>query len=671
MPKSCLKPIMSRSKIWKYYDKLDRNSAQCQLCEKVIKTCGNTSNLMKHMKTHPKVDLFDDKTVVVRGIYKRREQDDLKRTVMPFKEESTDFHSELLFKPAKDSGGFIELQPHGPGKNNSEDHIAVQSVGYAWVSPDAAISGTETVSADDIIEFEPKNEQEDLAKSSFQQIQDLPLQGDDLEMPVLSRRSFYQEMAFFVCRDRHPLQIIQGEGFQHLLKVLCPTYKPPSVAELERFICRETQLQRSKLRQQLATVSTLSLNCSMHTRAEGQSWLELVAHFHDGRHLISRTLSVQTLPESLTSGHLVDCMERVCQRFDINKSKITCVTTRSNRLLENAVTTFLSAKHHVPCFADQLNLLLEAVLQRPEIHGLCEKIRTYVEADRQSEEPSSQIKLQLDTMQRPLSTYDMLDQYLKHSSVHVEEPPPLSPEQMDLGQQLLDVLRPMTSSMRELSRTPYPAASKALPMAHTLINELKQEKSSEHKVAQEVRLFMGKQLEEHFEGMERNLNLAMSSLLDPRFRNIPFQRGALVAKYITQLYDMMQAHVDSGQAVVSVDHGNFDIWAAFKTFSHEKQQLINGNNVADADDEISTYFCAGLSTLQADPFQLWQELAPAHPFLYSVAQKYLHIPATALSPSRLFTADGAVVTEQYARLLENNMENVLFMADVPTDEWQI
>jgi len=46
---------MSRSKIWKYYDKLDRNSALCQLCEKIIKTSGNTSNLMKHMKTHPQV----------------------------------------------------------------------------------------------------------------------------------------------------------------------------------------------------------------------------------------------------------------------------------------------------------------------------------------------------------------------------------------------------------------------------------------------------------------------------------------------------------------------------------------------------------------------------------------------------------------------------------------
>ncbi|XP_062143122.1 uncharacterized protein LOC133850890 [Drosophila sulfurigaster albostrigata] len=58
---------MARSKIWKYYDKLDLQTAQCLLCEKIIKTSGNTSNLMKHMKTHPTIDVNDHQSIVVRG----------------------------------------------------------------------------------------------------------------------------------------------------------------------------------------------------------------------------------------------------------------------------------------------------------------------------------------------------------------------------------------------------------------------------------------------------------------------------------------------------------------------------------------------------------------------------------------------------------------------------
>ncbi|EDV58642.2 zinc finger BED domain-containing protein 1 [Drosophila erecta] len=668
-------PTMSRSKIWRFYDKLDRNSAQCQLCEKVIKTCGNTSNLMKHMKTHPQIDLFDDDTVVERGIYKRREQEDRLRfrKVLPIKEESSDFHSELLFKAAKDAGCTIELDDQGMVKAAAEDHISIQSVGYAWVTPETTESRTETVAGEDIIEFEPKEEL-DQPENPLHQIQDVPFASLDyfkMEEPLPSRSSFHQDVAFFVCRDRQPLQIVQGEGFQHLVKVLCPTYKPPSAAELEAIIRRESERRISRLRQQLAAISSLSLSCSVHTKAEGQSWIELVVHFHEVHQQISRTLSVMRLPDLFTSNEIVDRMEQVCQRFDIPKYKICCVTTRSSQLLEDAVTSFLGAHHHVPCFANQLNSLLEAVVQRSEIRDVRDKVRSYIQSST-VEGHSLQINPQLDSILRPISTYDMLDLYLKHTLD--QESLTFSQAEVDLCQQLVAVLRPLTSSMRELSRTPYPAASTALPITQTLINELKQERSAEHKVAREIRLFMVQQLEENCESMERNLHLAMASLLDPRFRNIPFQSGALVAQYMTDLYDMMQSHLDSGEPAAvkdAEDSDHYDIWAAFKSFSHGKQRLVNGSNVPGADDEIGRYFCAGISTLRADPFELWEELAEAHPFLHAVAKRYLHIPATAEPADRLFTHGGAGVTAQYAGLIESNMENVLFMADVPTKEWQL
>jgi len=216
----------------------------------------------------------------------------------------------------------------------------------------------------------------------------------------------------------------------------------------------------------------------MHTKNEGPSWLELVVHFYEGRQRISRTLSAQSLSDTLTPSQVVDRMERVCQRYDITKSKISCVTTRNSRLLEEAVNSFLGAPRHLPCLADQLNSILKAVVQRPEISGMCEKVRSYVETTLENGVHCSQSKLQLDAIQRPLTTYDMLDLYLKHSSAHLEDQLPLSPAEVDLCQQLLDLLRPLTSSMRELSRTQYPAASTALPIAHTLINELKQEKKN-------------------------------------------------------------------------------------------------------------------------------------------------------------------------------------------------
>jgi len=38
------------SKIWRYFDKVDKLSSKCKLCGKICPTAGNTSNLFSHLK---------------------------------------------------------------------------------------------------------------------------------------------------------------------------------------------------------------------------------------------------------------------------------------------------------------------------------------------------------------------------------------------------------------------------------------------------------------------------------------------------------------------------------------------------------------------------------------------------------------------------------------------
>lgn len=39
-----------RSNIWKHFQKVTPNTAKCNLCAKVLKTSGNTTNLKTHLK---------------------------------------------------------------------------------------------------------------------------------------------------------------------------------------------------------------------------------------------------------------------------------------------------------------------------------------------------------------------------------------------------------------------------------------------------------------------------------------------------------------------------------------------------------------------------------------------------------------------------------------------
>lgn len=41
-----------KSIIWTHYTKVNETIAKCKHCFKSVKYCGNTSNLVKHSKTH-------------------------------------------------------------------------------------------------------------------------------------------------------------------------------------------------------------------------------------------------------------------------------------------------------------------------------------------------------------------------------------------------------------------------------------------------------------------------------------------------------------------------------------------------------------------------------------------------------------------------------------------
>ncbi|SPP85457.1 zinc finger BED domain-containing protein 4 [Drosophila guanche] len=654
---------MARSKVWKYYDKIDNSTAQCQLCERIIKTSGNTSNLMKHMKTHKQIDLDNNEAVVMRGIFKPRV---LKRKIkksptyegLPFLFEGQyNSSTELAMKTKAETEHFREL----------DDDVSCQAVEQAAIWTTGVTESTaDTVTAEDIIEFEPKeaNDVEEGICSNF-------LSNLEARIPV--HRSFLQDMAFFVCRDRHPLQTIQGEGFKHLVSALCPGSKPPSVDELETYICNQRQLQATKLRQQLASLSTLSLSVALHNRPEKRSYLVLAVHFYEGLEKISRTLSVQGLPEHYTDSQIVERMERVCRRFGINKAKITCVVTGGCRLLEDAVTSLLGDHRHIPCFGYLLNTILEATMLRKEVLHYSEKVRPYVACYFDSGVPNSQRKLHLDVHQRPLSTFDMLEGYVREAPqlskcVPLEISPPLSEEELEQCRELLGVLKPLASSMRELSRageTSFPVASKALPIAYTLINELKKNRSPEIQLTYDLRMFLVGQLEDCFYSIENNVQLAMATLLDPRFRTMPFSR-VLASQYKKDLHEIFQTHVKPCEAATVIEDAteNYDIWAAFKALSHEKEQHRQRTEPNDREDEISSYFDGRISNLQEEPMKLWENLMHLYPFLHGLAKKYLHIPATAVPPASLFTD-----TVADAKLTDSSMESTLFLADIPLDEW--
>lgn len=637
---------------------------------------------MKHMKTHPTIDVNDHQSIVVRGMLKREPNPVKSRGRKTLKCVSIKSKKEHDSNTVGDIDGnlieFVDAEAHG-----AVDSVVNEEIYDNWATADTE-SAAETVSEADIIEFEPKDAQEDR-----DHMQD---DADDFEEVIqtqtLANAAYQDNLAYFVCRDKQPLDIITGDGFKRLTQVLCPSFQLPSTEQLGARIAQKAQAHTVKLRQQFANLQTLSLSCAINTtsKAAGSqqlSYLEVVAHYHEGVCRRSRTLSVQPLPPQYDFSSIVDRLERICQRFDINKSKIVCIVTQSSRLLENAVASLLGSQRHLPCFAYLLKTLLESVTERHELSTLFDKVRGHVAHQLSCCSSNLSTQLQLDGSGHAITSYEMLERFVRHAPhTHkstLDAPPGLNASELVLANELLGILRPLVCAVRQLcgsSMEFYPCASNALPIVYTVLNELKlpeNDNKQQHQISYEMRLFVIKLLEELFEDMEKNHLLALSSLLDPRFRNMPFENASLVAKYMTHLYNLHDEKEETAADESDTEAGadGYDIWAAYRAFSYEKHKNITMSGDSESQDEISSYFCTNMSSLQAEPLVLWKDLAQFHPFLHSLSKKYLHIPSAAIPPSRIFTPAGAEVLEQHAKMWSGHMNNMLFMSECTLEEWQL
>ncbi|EDW78042.2 uncharacterized protein Dwil_GK24227 [Drosophila willistoni] len=584
---------MARSKVWKYYDKLDHNTAQCQLCERIIKTCGNTSNLMKHIKTHPQINVNNDDAQVVRGMFKRH-GDDMRRRFRKLPHQKD--HHQIKSK------GELHAVSSLIGKSDDEEAVSVydletvetvESVTYGWEDP------SQSPTTENIIEFEPKhvnnaglyplNEQdEQLPQTDDDQIffadedhtMETVYQSPSSPQPTTSSsgtQTLLSQLAYFVCRDRHPVEVILGEGFKHLMQSSSQWgFQPwPTVDQLSAHIETQRQAQVARLRRKLAANSILSLSCAIHEN----NCLEVVAHYHENRIPQSRILSVQMLTEHYNVKQIVDHLESTCQRFDIEKSVIACLVTEGDdSLLEKAVGTFLGEQRHVPCLGHLLNTLLMDILKRPEFYNLVEKIRLKMKKKR---DPISQC---------PLFAYKTLEKCVQM------EGNVLSATEIKQAQQLISIIKPLTSSLRELSRNcpeRKNIASQTLPMIYTMIEELKRRPIStiELNMIYECRMFIVRRLEVCFESLEKNEYLALSTLLDPRFRNTPFQSGSLVANYMTHLYELRQEELDQNDHIINDPEDDsvedYNIWSAYNSHCREKYNRNNSTHPDEKDDEIA------------------------------------------------------------------------------------
>lgn len=298
-----------KSIVWKYYEKNDEKTARCKLCQKIVKTAGNTSNAMAHIKN------------IHKAVYLEIFQN--KNTAAVTKYLDSDFSNSILCTSKQD-----DIVISKPPVNEHQLSISTSS------PMDTSEISTNNSQSDQKMDYDRelpfKRQAQRSIESSFGAIYAYTSTGD-------KTRRINNAIIFMICKDNHPFSLVENEGFKNLLKVTAPHYKIPSRTSVTRWLDEKYDALSTVMKNKLCCVEDLTLTSDIWSDLQMRSYLGVTAHFGIGIEYHSITLGVYHLDERHTSEYIAQMLTKTCEEWGLCTDQVTAVVTDNAANMVKAV----------------------------------------------------------------------------------------------------------------------------------------------------------------------------------------------------------------------------------------------------------------------------------------------------------------------------------------------
>lgn len=256
-------------------------------------------------------------------------------------------------------------------------------------------------------------------------------------------------------------------------------------------------------------------------------------------------------------------------------------------------------------------------------------------------------------------------------------------KEFDILNDVVNILRPIELVTNEISHAclgnggdSYPTCSIIIPIIRCMknvINDYIPITDDSKNFKQNILL----EIERRFYDIERYQILAISTILDPRFKKIHFEQPRAVSSAISYINTLMQGankNIYSNKDSISVSpvveyNQTGNLW---KLHDH-----LVVSSVATRDDpgginvELRQYLNQSIIPRHYNPLKYWQSIKHAYPVLFDIAQKYLSVIATSVPSERLFSKAGIIKSESRNRLTPNRLNVLLFLASLSYEDWEL
>ena len=498
------------------------------------------------------------------------------------------------------------------------------------------------------------------------------------------RQKIEEALIHMIAKDMQPPSIVEDEGFRGFVKTLDPRYEIPSRRTIMRRILPDKyEDAKIKVQQKLDEASHVALTTDIWTSCQTQAYCCVTGHFISSSWTLeSVVLETFEFNEDHTADHIAAQLKRVANAWSI-ETKIVCVVSDNASNMVAGVGR--TGWRHLPCFAHTLNLIVQDVIRASselgDLQMKCKAIVAHFHRSVKSSEKLKEVQRQLSLPESKLvqevptrwnSTYLMLQRlYEQFDAITTAlcllgySDLCLPAEKKEEIKEILAILQPFLEATENISGDEYVSVSMIIP----LTKQLQQQYQS--RPTNTIARTLSVELQRRFASIETKYATAVTTLLDPRFKKLPFSDRSFLdqttlTRMTSELSSLLSAQPPdasnipgSSNEVDEPRETSSSLWASFDKKVADSTSLRSVTT--DSMIESRRYFEEANIDRRINPLDWWKENEVRFPTMKFLARKYLCIPGSSVPSERLFSKAGQLVSERRNRIKPKNINMMLFL----------